>query len=213
MDQVQQLFEDFQHYRKQTANFQKLRATIPYLRDLKLSDPRRSALSKMVRWCTQKELDSRWWLYSLFQARRWIAAPRWEQLVPGTKKTEVKAIARYVALKEAPLYAERVSQETRAQQEAQGQVYDPNRDLSNTVENIKRRYLDASDSERCMREMSTVTLGYHPKSQVCVSCPSTQICVQQTQAQVPFDIVALRRGDLSVDQAKRITGRPHYGSR
>lgn len=205
--EIQQLFDDFQYYRKHTAHYAKLRSELPVLRDLKLTDERKDALSRMTSWCEHNGLDPRWYLYSLFSCRNWRFCPKWEQLTPGTKKTEKKAIARYHLLSEAPLYSQRISEQIAAHQQASGQVYDPNRDLSNTTENIKRSYLAVYDTDRCMDEMTSTTLGYHPRSTVCARCPARAECERRLQATVPFDIVALRRGDLSVDEAKRIAGR------
>jgi len=201
---LERIFEDYLHYRRNTAHYCQMKERLPYMREPKLNEERRNALQNMIGWCQQNSLDPRWFLYSLFHARKWIAAPRWDQLVPGTNKTAKKAIARYKALNRAPLFLQRVDAELQASQENN---YDPNRDISTTTENIKRNYLAVYDTDRCIAEMQTTTLGYHPKSLVCARCPVAKKCAEMLQATVPFDILALRRGEITTDQAKRVAGR------
>lgn len=200
---VEQLFEDYKHYRHHTANYIRVKKERPYFREMKLRADRAKALKEMELWCRRKGVDPRWWLYSLFSSREWVAAPKFEQLVPKTKRTEKKALARYEALQEAPLYAQQITNRIQQDRRDQYTTYDPNRDISGTVENIKRRYLSEHDAQRCVDEMSSVTFGYHPKSLVCARCPLMTECEARLRKTVPFDIVALRRGDITIDEAKR----------
>lgn len=202
---VEELFRDYQLYRKRTANFLALKARRGYLRDPKLSDERRRALVRMSEWCATQNLDPRWFLYSLFAARRWVAAPRWDQLVPRSKATERRAVARCQAMSAAPLLSERVDEQIASLRP----TYDVNRDLCGTAENRKRVHLSRGDYEGCMAETQTVTYGYHPSSYVCQSCPAREECERRLRGSVGFDIMALRRGELSLDEAKRISGRYH----
>jgi len=204
---AEQLFADYDYYRYHTANFIAASGRGQYMRSLKRTPEREEQFERFAAFCEANQLNPRLYLYSLFDARQWTFAPRLDQLVPGTKKTAKKAIARFHALKEVPLYAQRMQQER--DQRGDTPTFDPNKDISGTVENVKRRYVSLYQFERCMSEINTVTLGYHPKSTVCLRCPTATECEGLTQNMVPFDIVALRRGDLSADEAKRIAGTRH----
>lgn len=84
-----------------------------------------------------------------------------------------------------------------------GVVFDPNRDISGTTEAYKRRHLMDGDPQLCMERMSVETFGYHPRSLVCARCPLAQACAGRLQASVNFDILALRRGEITAQQAVR----------
>lgn len=81
--------------------------------------------------------------------------------------------------------------------------YDPNWEMSPLSEAIKKRYASIGDAQRCMRETLERTLGFHPKSGTCQSCPLRQQCAEQLQKMIPeFDIVALREGKISPEEAQ-----------
>jgi hypothetical protein len=201
---AEQLFSDYDQYRLHTTHY---RATLKLkgaMRSPKKTPDRLAQLERLIVFCSENDLEPRLYLYSLFKARNWNYAPMWNQLVPGSNATKRKAIERYKTLTSIPIYAARLEQEHIQNSEV---PYDPNRDISETTENIKRRYLANYNTDRCMAEMQTVTLGYHPRSIVCARCPVAQECEQRLCASVSFDIVALRRGDISLEQARRIAGR------
>lgn len=207
MTTAEQLFQDYDQYRLHTTHYRATLKRKGHMRSPKKTSERMQQLQKLIDFCTTNDLEPRLYLYSLFKARHWNYAPLWHQLVPGSKATQKKAIARYKALTSVPMFAERLEREHVQNSEV---PYDPNRDINQSVENIKRRYLANYNTDRCMAEMQTVTLGYHPRSIVCARCPVAQECERKLRSSVPFDIIALRRGDLSLDQAKRIAGQ--YGA-
>jgi len=198
-----QLFDDYEYYRLFTANYRQLHRQGCVLKTAKKTKDRLDQLQRLIDFCEENKVDSRRFLHSLFQARYWNFAPRWDQLVPATEKTKKKALARYHSETSTPIYSRRIQHNQ--QNVKPDDTFDPNRDISFMAEMLKRRYLAIMDTARCMGEMQT-TLGYHPKSSVCAHCPVTKECESRLQAMVPFDIMALRLGNLTTDQAKRVAG-------
>lgn len=199
---VERLLSDYNYYRSHTAHLNKLRAQGAYVRDLKTTRSRLQALGDMARWCSEHQLDPRLWLYSLFSGRRWLFAPRFDQFVPRTPKTEKKALARYHALQDVPTYHERAHQEIHQRRVNDGREVDVNRDLTNAAEALKRRYLAEGNPGRCLDEMEGRTYGYHPRSVVCLCCPRQRECADKLCALVGYDVIALRRGEITVGQAR-----------
>lgn len=209
MTTADQLFSDYNDYRLHTSHYKSMLAEKGFLKSPKRTPDRLNKFETLIGFCEENSMDPRLYLYSLFQARNWLFAPRWDHIVPGTKKTAKKAIARYRALKGVEKYSAKMQKERDA---VDGTLYNPNRDTNPSVENLKRRHIDAMNTDRCMREMQTSTLGYHPRSLVCARCPAAKDCEQQLQASVPYDITALRLGKITLDQAQRLSGSRH-GSR
>lgn len=205
---VQRLFDDYLHYRRHTAHYRRVQEERPYLREPKLNPERRKRLQEMLDFCEENDLDPRWWLYSLFHARQWIAAVRWDHLVPRTNKTKVRALDRYRKLNSAPLLEKSMWKKP---MEGPSAVLDVNRDLLVSVENLKRRYREYQLVDRCMDDSRNVTYGFHPKSQVCVECSLAKECESRLRSMFPFDIIALRRGEITSDQALRIAARDRDG--
>lgn len=200
MDLQTQLLSDYNYYRSHTRDVVQRRAVAP-VRDLKETKNRLDVLRDMVGWCTQQQVDPRLWLYMLFDLRSWTFAPNFNQLVPKSKRTAKKNLERYANLSNIPLFQKRIAAETRQAAEADGRVFDPNRDVSYSAEALKRRFLNAGDWARCLEEMDTRTFGFHPRSLVCARCPVAAQCEQALQAKVPFDITALRREQITTQQA------------
>lgn len=207
MDNQSQLFDLFNYYRSHTANVVARRQKAP-VRDYKPTKQRLDVLKEMVGWCAQHEVDPRVWMYTLFDARSWGFAPKFDQLVPKTKKTAKKNLERYANLAHLPVLQKYNTEQGYQKAQAAGAVWDPNRDLNYSAEGLKRRYLNEGDVQRCMSEMETATYGYHPKSFVCARCPLAQQCEQALQAKVSFDITALRRGEITAEQARQTA---YYG--
>lgn len=191
---VEQLFDDYNGYRFKTHHYREgIKNKGRLSRSLKPSTIRLESLRRMSTWCQERGIDPRHWLYSLFSVN-WLFAPRFNQLIrPNHLKKYSKT---HVGLFDNKLRAEH-----HAVCVADGRTYDPNRDLSGTIESIKRRYLSESDADRCMSEMST-TLGFHPSSVVCSGCSLAKVCTARLDQVVSFDIQALRRGDITSDQAR-----------
>jgi hypothetical protein len=99
------------------------------------------------------------------------------------------------------MYDRRMRELGYAQKLEAGKVYDGNRDLAASTEALKRRYMMFSDPDGCF--VDERTNGYHPKSLVCAQCPLAIGCEQKLRAAAAYDIVALRKGEITVTQAKR----------
>lgn len=189
------LLSDYNFWRGQTWHTQEIQRK-GYLRNVKLKTAA-PALTALAQWCDGKAIDPRRWLYFRFASRNWRYAPRLDQLVPSSR-TEAKAVSKYKLLKETPAFSQRIQQESAYRRDETGVYWDVNRDICHVAEAIKRRYLATSQWERCMNEMTERTYGFHPKSRVCQRCPAAAQCEQRLRAQAPFDIVALRRGDVDL---------------
>lgn len=198
MTTTDQLFQDYNYYRFHTKHYKDGVTKRNWLsRSLKPTSERLKALEAMNAWCSGRNINPRHWLYTLFQARQWVFSPRFDHL------TSPKHLKRYKTMITSPMYDNRM-RELRAESDwKEGKAYDPNRDLSGTVEALKRKHLASGDAERCMAEINT-TLGFHPKSTVCARCPLAQSCSVAIQQRVPFDIQALRRGEMTSDQARMV---------
>jgi len=205
---IEQLLDDYGYYRTHTGHAHQMRSEGKRVLWPKMDKKKRAALQKMNDWCQRNGIDSRLWLYSLFKVRRWMFAPRWDQLVPS-KKNEKKATARYHGLEEVALYQQRIQQQVHQERVAEGQVFDPNRDLSSTAEGYKRAYMDRGSMQQCMDESMTRTYGYHPKSLVCARCHLAKECEHRIQAYMPFDVTALRAGELTSEQAQAVVRGGH----
>jgi hypothetical protein len=207
MDLALQLLSDYNYYRSFTSEMHEKRATNQFTGEVKLKTKkvdREPILNEMAAFCHEYELDPRMWLFMLFKMRNWIRPPKFNQLVPRSKKTLKKNLNLYANLSDVPLFRKRISEESHQKAVDSGEVFDKNRDISHTAEALKRRYLNEGDTERCMTEMEVHTFGFHPKSLVCARCPSAKYCEQVLQSKVPFDIVALRRGDITAKQAQQL---------
>ena len=187
-----QLLQDYNYWRGQTKHLVELRKSKP-IRDLG-EKKNLKVFVDLAQWCAEKEIEPRLWLYSLFQARRFLFAPPLKQL------KSLKNLEQYTNLAETERYADRVRRESEVDQ------YDPNRDLCASVEAVKSYYLQLQEPDRCMGDMGT-TLGFHPSSLVCARCVLRDQCAQHLQSTVPFDIVALRRGDLTAREAREVVYR------
>lgn len=210
-----QLFADYNFWRLHTWNVQRMeKEGIPIRTLTDKNGEKRLALNQLRYWCGRRDLDTRFFLATLFGRTRWQFAPQFGQLIPKSAAATAKAIHRYHNPDSATmtLFRLRVSQEVRRDQELSGAAYDGSRDLSATTEALKRRYLEEGDAERCLEEMDTNTLGYHPRSLVCAGCALASRCEALLRHKSPaFDIIALRRGELTLEQAKGLVAQ--YASR
>lgn len=201
MERARELLSDYDFYRLHTTQVATLRDRGIPIRGLKPTKARLESLEMMAVWCEENGLDAGLWLYTLFR-RSWMRfAPRFDQLIPS-KRTLRKQIARYHNLGDVPLYRDRCRMKNQARAVAAGDNYDPNRDMSSTTEAVKRLYLKDGDGDGCMSDERS--LGYHPLSKVCVACPVSETCAVQLQGRVSFDILALRRGEITAEQAQGV---------
>ena len=187
------LLDDYNEYLVRTHHWQKL----PHASRRRVTPANLEVMRKLAEWCATNEVEPRLWLYSLFNVRHWTYAPPFKQL------QSKKHLERFKGQKRegGTYFSNRVQKEMNEQQVLCGDSYDPNRDVSGSVENLKRHYLALNAPQVCMNEMSK-TLGFHPRSQVCSGCPLAQPCAARLQSQVAFDIQALRRGEITAGNAR-----------
>jgi hypothetical protein len=166
---------------------------------------RLKALEGMAAWCRERQIDPRHWLQSLFASRRWIFAPQWNQLTSEKhlKKKYPKSIA-------SKPYQEMVTAEWQSGQAVRGKLFDVNRDLSPVTEAIKARYLWKNEADRCFARIQDETFGFHPLSLACARCPKAGDCERVLRSLAQFDIVALRRGSITMEQAAQQERQRHY---
>lgn len=202
------LLQDYNRYRAHTFHLQRIRQR-QQVRDLgaKRGLPIFAALDT---WCQSQGIDSRRWLYHLFQVQKWLHAPVLTQMIPAEKSRE-RRLATYRAMTDTPFFSATIRQGIDAQRRAAGEIVDRNRDVIPMAENLKRRYLTEGRPDKCMGAMWEQTYGYHPKSLACARCPLASQCAIELQATVPFDIGALRRGELTIQEAQVIAERASHG--
>jgi hypothetical protein len=188
------LFSDYNRWRLQTGGIERRRAEGGFIGVFKETPERLALFEATAKWCREKKIDPRLWIYLLFRARSWSYAPRME---PGHLMSE-NMLERYESLSRRALDGYRAAT-TKTQRH-----FDPNVDISHAAEALKRQYAAQGQQQRCMRETLERTLGYHPKSSTCLACPMRGPCERQLAALAPeFDIVMLRRGEISVETARR----------
>ena len=199
-EQAERLLQRYNEWRRQTAHYQL--ATHP-MRDLSPSPrggPDRIAeLDRLIAWCSGQGIDPERWLYTMFAAYRWQYCPPFQNLIPRNPK-KTKTYQLYFEDRETPEFNRVVRRRIEAAQESEGLRFDPNRDLSHSAEHLKRQYLDMNDAETCMADAGR-TLGHHPRSVACARCPVQRRCAEALQSRVPFNILALRRGEITAEQA------------
>jgi hypothetical protein len=108
------------------------------------------------------------------------------------------------------LYRERVAAEQHELDDGVGRVFHAERDISHAAETLKIRYQQRGQSGRCMELMTTETFGFHPRSAVCAACPIASPCETMLHSKVGYDIQAVRRGEMSPEQAQVMVA---YGDR
>lgn len=207
--ELQTILDDYNYYRSFTSYVRDIRARGGYTADVKMrtkaGEDRAPYFAGMVQFCEEHSLDPKLWLYMLFKIRHWRAAPRFNQLVPKTKKTVEKNLRYYADLSDLPLFQKNREEKKYAREVQSGEVWDVNRDIGYSTEALKRRYLNEGDAERCMEEMEERTYGYHPRSLVCARCPVVTQCTQKLEARYGTEIIALRRGDINTKQAQQLS--------
>lgn len=205
----QAILDDYNYYRSYTDNVQSLRASGRYVSEVKMQtkrgEDRRPYFEGMIDFCRKRSLDPKIWLYMLFKIRKWKAAPRFDQLVPKSKKTLEKNLSYYADLSDLPLFQKRQGEKRQHTAYAAGEIWDVNRDLGYSTEALKRRYLNEGDAERCLDEMEERTFGFHPKSLVCARCPVVTQCTQKLEAKYGTHILSLRMGEITAQQAQQLT--------
>lgn len=193
-DIVDQLFKDYNRYRFHTQHTQALGRQGRPIRSLKETAQRINALGEMAHWCEERSIDPRHWLYTLFAARRWLFAPRFDHLCsPKHIERYRKIYAEYSPGYYADRYREGLQDR---------QCFNPNKDLSASTESLKRRYVEhLRDPDRCVQEMH-LTMGYHPHSEVCRRCPLANACANTLQQRAGSQILSVREGSMTCEEAQ-----------
>lgn len=206
--QAERLFRDFCYYRQHTAYVQGIKRDKPYIREPKETPERLKLFSSMAQWCEDQGFSASEWLYSLFVSRKWWFPPKLDSRHLQSKKH----IPKYKKLQDYGLYRQR-QMEVESMGAPSKSTFDPNRDLSHTAEDAKQAYLATGQEQVCMAGMLSETFGYHPKSSVCARCSAAQVCLDQLRRNVSFDVLGLRMGDITSDQAKSqaLMQVQHYG--
>ncbi len=193
---IDQLLYDFGNYRNTTSYTQQLRAKgVPISGTVnpntKSGKILVAAFEQMIVFCAQNEIDPRLWLYTMFKSRKFLFAPKPAQFcsakhIPKHHRILSESREKVAYVRQGQLRV----QEARA---ASGADYDKNRDITYSAEALKERYIAAGEYQRCIDLMQTHTLGFHPKSQTCMSCPAAQACTMKLRGLTPhMDIVTLR---------------------
>ena len=195
----QQLWDDFSYYQAQTGNYKKRRKDNPYIKAMKATPERLELMRQMKEWCESRHLPVRQWLFSLFAIRRWLYAPK---LALGHICSE-NHLERFSTFKDYWLYTQRLQELAASTPVSSTGNFDPTRDISHTSEEAKRDYVRSGRTAICRFQMKIETFGYHPKSKICLECIEGNECAEQLKASVQFDIMALRRGDITAEQAYR----------
>lgn len=188
-----QLLDDYNTYLRRTGHWRNL----PFKRVRSLNPANIKAMKELVVWCKERELDPRAWLISLFAKKHWSFPPKFSELCSDT---HVAYFQNKYPNAARNYFSNRVQRELEEDKKDQ---YDPSSDLTSTVENNKRYRLDRLGAQDCMDAMDT-TLGYHPRSFVCARCPLAKPCEEQLQSRVPYDIVALRKGEITSEHARHL---------
>ena len=188
-----QAFNDFNEYNQKTGSYQHNKARNSWLRPYKLTAERLLLFGELVDWCEERKLDVRFYVYVLFHSRAWRYAPR---LAKGHLMSE-KMVKRYEGYRGAmDGYRRRVSKD-----EPKKKHFDPNKDTSRPNEIYKQRLQSEGKSRRCLNEFAARTYGFHPKSDVCERCDLKGECLAALERYMGFDVLALRKGDITVERA------------
>lgn len=203
------LWDDFNRYRLQTGYIHKLRGEGAYITTLKFNGARKALMEQLVAWCAERKVDPRLWLRSLFIARKWMYAPKLNQFMSD------KNLPRYHTLPQSELaeFQKMIQSEWDSDRVLRGTAYSASRDLTPSTEGVKRLYVSRGEPDRCLQQMETETLGFHPLSEVCKGCPISEKCKTQLMALAHFDIIAFREGKLTPEQAREQEVAFYYGAR
>ena len=191
------LLQDYNEYRSKTGHFFQVRSSGGFSSSLKSTPERLTIFSDMADWCRKRSIDPRLWIYALFCHRKFRFSPPLDQL-----KSE-KVVSLYKQFVPGDDYREKILREVHADQVERGARHDPLRDLTAATEGIKKRYQRLNDWDRCFQNMETETFGFHPKSLVCAACPISRKCRDALCSKVKFDVMAYRRGELTVGQVRQ----------
>lgn len=179
------LYSDYCSYYLQTGYVQMRRNSGKPITSPKLTTTLASKLNTMAGWCSSRSLDPRKYLYTLFQMRRFMFAPKLEHLISEN------ACKKYFEISFPTELQNKINTEISMGQTIAGKVYDPNLDVSPVVEKLKLQYKKYFTPQTCMENIKE-TLGYHPKSKYCNRCPNAIECGLKLKGLLGVDILRLR---------------------
>lgn len=189
-----ELLSEYNRLWRRTRHFQALQKQRPYLHDYKANQDRLRLMGQLEVWCRARAIEPKAWLWYLFDRRRWSYPPK-------LTAKELLADARCGDFRTWDFTGYRAY----CHEQPEGvfaPLYDPNRDVTPAVEMDKARWLREGAPEQCLSRIWSETLGYHPYSRVCALCALAAQCAHALQAGLPFDVLALRRGEISSDTAR-----------
>jgi hypothetical protein len=194
-----ELLDDYNYYRFHTGHVQNLRKSGAHIKSLAPTAERLAGLESMARWCAEHGYNPRRWLAVVFARSRWMYAPKFNQLVPQGKAARERLEGLYASAV-VPLFRQRAREVVDADRGSSGASYDPNRDLSATVEAHKERHFRMGHSPaECMADPET--LGFHHGSRWCRSCASQVACAHALVGRFGVGIL-LTRLEASQHQAR-----------
>ena len=201
-DKAISLFQDFCIYYLQIATVQKLRDQGKFVGKHKLTEERIQLFEELIAWCAERHIDPRLWVYLLYRNRCWAwPIPMSSAKAARPHLLSEKAIAKYDKFMEQDRLDSYESYRRRSDAKRKS-PFDPNVDVIPIVEAKKERYVRLGQTQACIQEMRATTFGFHPRSRICSQCPAQMSCRQQLLATVSFDILGLREGRITVEEAK-----------
>lgn len=201
-DLVSHLLGDWNVYSAQTRNTHQRALQGRPTGSRKATSANVKLLTAYIEWCGVRHIEPRLFLYFLFARRKWHFAPKFEA---GNLMSDAMAEKyKQDGPRRGTLGFFKRRLRASSLEQAEAEAYDPNRDTTPSVEGLKARLQESGQSERCKAETVVVTMGFHPKSAVCLRCPVRVDCMLELESMVPFPIMALRQGRITAQQAEAI---------
>jgi hypothetical protein len=195
MDLATQLYTDYCAYYSQTAQARKFRTTPVQ----NLDGERRLLMEEFIRWCDERCLPPREFLFVLFARRGW------GYIVPLLKGHLCSDKGRKFYLEsrdtlDFSIYERRISQEDKPT--INDECMDEGAAIQPHIEHRKFMLARAGGFGACY-DAPDETKGFHPKSGVCQTCPLAQACSARLQEGKSWDVAAYRKSVAEAQQVAR----------
>lgn len=189
----EKLLEAYNLHRMRCAATKKRLAAGEFIRSFVLKPDRAAVFDEFIRWCALRGYDPPLMLYASFAARGWLWPPQIRMGdLTGSKATKIYISSRYLDGYRRHL--------ERAAAPPGRHDFDPNIDLSPMVEARKHRL--QQNPGLCLELMLEATLGYHPKSEICLRCALAEDCKVRLEAFCrPIPMIKLRAGLMTREAA------------